>query len=150
MVATSAHDEAEAIQRHMREMRVELRDDVREMVVSAHNMADISRYVKAYPWLCLGTALAAGYLIVPQRAVVVRPDAEALLELAKRHKLVVKTEEQAALKKRGGLFSQVISLAAAALLQGGLRVATNQLSQAFSQPAHHSNGSNGKPGGVAT
>lgn len=150
MPTVSAHDEAEAIQRHMREVRVELRDDVRKMVVSAHNMADISRYVKAYPWLCVGAALAAGYFVVPQRAVVVRPDAETLLELAKKHKLVVKTEEQSAAKKRGGLVSQLISMAAAALLQGGLKVATNQLSQAFSPPHHHSNGSNGKPGGVAT
>ncbi len=150
MPTVSAHDEAEAIQRHMREVRVELRDDVREMVVSANNMADISRYVRAYPWLCVGAALAAGYLIVPQRAVVVRPDADTLLELAKKHKLVVKTEEKAATKKRGGLVSQLVGMAAAAMLQGGLKMATHQISEAFSNPHHHSNGSNGRAGGVAT
>ena len=85
MAGTSAHDEAESILRQMRTLRAELREDVREMVVSAHHMADIGRYVRAYPWLCVGAALAAGFLIVPQRSVVVKPDAEALIELARRH-----------------------------------------------------------------
>lgn len=150
MALSSSSTEADAIQRQMREMRVELRDDMREMVVSANHMADISCYVKAYPWLCVGAALAAGYLIVPQRPVLIRPDAESLAELAKKHKLVVKTEDEVTKKKRGGLFSQLVSMAAAALLQGGLKIATHQLSQAFSAPPHHANGSNGKPGGVAT
>jgi hypothetical protein len=148
MASTSAHDEAEAIQRHMREVRVELRQDVREMVVSAHHMADISRYVRAYPWLCVGAAVAAGFLIVPQRSVLIKPDAEALIELARRHKLIVKTDEGTTKKKRGGLFAELLGLAAATLLQGGLKVASSQLSHVFSP--HHSNGSNGKPGGVAT
>ena len=151
MALSGSSSEAEAIQRQMREMRVELRDDMREMVVSANHMADISRYVKAYPWLCVGAALAAGYFIVPQRPVVIRPDAESLAELAKKHKLVVKTEEEeVAKKKRGGLFSQLVGMAAAALLQGGLKIATHQLSQALSPPHHHANGSNGKRGEVPT
>jgi hypothetical protein len=149
MATTSAHDEAESILRQMRTLRAELREDVREMVVSAHNMADIGRYVRAYPWLCVGAALAAGFLIVPQRSVVVKPDAEALIELARRHKLVVKTEETGTKKKRGGLFADLLGLAAATLLQGGLKVATSQISHAFAEP-HRSNGANGKPGGVAT
>jgi hypothetical protein len=150
MATTSAHDEAEAILRQMREVRVELRDDVRHMVDSAHNMADISRYVKAYPWLCVGAALAAGYLIVPQRSVVIRPDAEAMIELARKHKLFVRTEEPTPKKKRASLFADLLGLAAATLLQGGLKVVTSQVSQAFAQPPHHSNGSNGRPPGVAT
>ena len=92
----------------------------------------------------VGAALAAGYLIVPQRAVVLRPDAEALVELARKHQLVVKTNEGPAQKKRGGLLAQLLSLAAATLLQGGLKIATNQLSEAFSHNGHaHSNGRSG-------
>src|SRR3982751_3879621 len=85
--------DADQIQNQMRELRAELREDVQDVVVSAHKMADIANYVRAYPWLCVGAALAAGYLIVPQRAVVLRPDAEALVELARKHQLVVKTNE---------------------------------------------------------
>jgi len=138
--------DAEQIQKQMRDLRADLRQDVQEVVVSAHKMADIGNYVRAYPWLCVGAALAAGYLIIPQRSVVLRPDAEALVELARKHQLVVKTNEGPAQKKRGGLLAQLLSLAAATLLQGGLKIATNQLSEAFSHNGHAH--TNGRPGGV--
>jgi len=143
--------EADEVQRQMREIRAELRDDVQELVVSAEKMADWTQYVTAYPWLCVGAALAAGYLIVPQRAVVMRPDAEALIELAKKHKLFVNTSDNATggkvPRKRGGLFGELLGLAAATLLQGGLKMVTTQLAQSFSPPQAHSNG---RPGGVTT
>src|SRR3954451_18668069 len=120
--------DAEQIQRQMRELRADLREDVQDVVVSAHKMADIGNYVRAYPWLCVGAALAAGYLVVPQRAVVLRPDAEALVELAKKHKLFVNTADSSTggkvPRKRGGLFGELLGLAAATLLQGGLKVVT--------------------------
>jgi hypothetical protein len=79
--------------------------------------------------------------------VTLRPDAEALIELARKHKLVVKTDEGQAQKKRGGLLARLLSLAAATLLQGGMKVVTQQLTDAIgnSHPAR----SNGHPGGVA-
>ena len=141
-----AASDADQIQKQMRDLRADLREDVHEVVVSAHNLADIGNYVRAYPWLCVGAALAAGYLVVPQRAVVLRPDAEALVELARKHQLVVKTNEGPGQKKRG-LLAQLLALAAATLLQSGLKFATNQLSEAFSHDGHlHTNG---RPGGVA-
>lgn len=143
-----AASEADQIQKQMRELRVDLREDVQDVVVSAHKMADIANYVRAYPWLCVGAAVAAGYLIVPQRAVVLRPDAEALVELARKHQLVVKTNESPAQKKRGGLLGQLLGLAAAALLQSGLKIATNQLSEVFEHNGHTR--SNGRPGGVTS
>ena len=137
---------ADEIQQQMREVRAELRGDVQDLVHNAHQMADLGTYVKAYPWLCVGAALAAGYLIVPQRSVVIKPDAEALVELARKHKLVVKTDEGPPQKKRKSLFADLLGLAAVTVLQGGLKVATTQLSQAFSSPAQPQ--SNGRPGGV--
>lgn len=134
-----SHD-ADEVQRQMREIRAELRDDVQDLVVSAEKMADWTQYVMAYPWLCVGAALAAGYLIVPQRAIVMRPDAEAMIELAKKHKLFVNTTPGAPPKKRGGLFGELLGLAAATLLQGGLKIATTQMAQAFAEPHAPSNG----------
>jgi len=145
--ALGATSDAEQIQKQMRELRADLREDVQDVVVSAHKMADIANYVRAYPWLCVGAAVAAGFLIVPQRATILKPDAEALIELARKHKLVVKTDEGPPQKKRGGLLTQLLSLAAATLLQGGLKVATNQLTDAFASNGHPR--SNGRPGGVA-
>jgi len=128
---TTASTEAEEIQQSMHEIRAELRDNVKELVVSAHQMTDWTRYVRAYPWLCAGAALAAGYMLVPQRPVIVRPDADGLIELAKRHKLVVKMNESAT-QRGGGLLGQIISVAAAALLHAGLKYASYELTQALS------------------
>jgi hypothetical protein len=136
--------EADDVQRQMREIRADLRDDVRELVVSANQMADWTRYVRAYPWLCAGAALAVGYFVVPQRPLIVKPDAEGLIELAKRNKLVVKMEEPPPAKKRGGLFTQLASLAAAALVQGGMKLVSQQLTQAMATAGHPH--SNGRPG----
>src|SRR6266550_3540728 len=144
--ASGATSEAEQIQKQMRELRADLREDVQDVVVSAHKMADIANYVRAYPWLCVGAAVAAGFLIVPQRTTILKPDAEALIELARKHKLVVKADDGTQQKKRGGLLDQLLSLAAATLLQGGLKFASNQLTEAFSSNGHAR--SNGRPGGV--
>jgi hypothetical protein len=140
----SPTSEAGEVQRQMREVRQELREDVQEIVVNAHQMSDWTIYVRAYPWLCVGAAVAAGFLLVPQRSVVVKPDAEGLIELAKRHKLVVNMHETPPPKKRGGLLAQLLNLAAATLLQGGMKVVSSQLTQAMgaaTEPRH-----NGRPG----
>jgi hypothetical protein len=143
-------NEADDIQRKMREVRAELRDDVQDLMVSAHQLADWTLYVKAYPWLCVGAALAAGFLIVPGRSVIMKPDAEGLIELAKKHKLVVKMDESTPQKKKSGsMFASLLGLAASTVLQTGLKVATQQLSQAM-QPTTPPARSNGRPGGVAS
>lgn len=129
-MATTSPSEAEALQRCMREVRAELREDVQEFVVNAREMADWTTYVRAYPWLTLGVAAAAGYFLIPQRAQIIRPDAEGLIELARRNKLVVKMDE-AAPKKKQGMLSGLLGMVAGTVLQGGLAIATKQLSQAL-------------------
>jgi len=136
--------EAETIQQKMRSVREDMRDDVRELVVSAREMTDWTMYVKAYPWLCMGAALAVGFIVVPNRSVVVKPDAEGLIELAKRNKLVVKMQESPPPKKRGGLLTDLLGMAAATLLQSGVKLVTSQISEGF-----HADGQphrNGRPG----
>jgi hypothetical protein len=138
--AIAKTNSASEVQRQMREVRAELREDVQELVVNAQDMADWTIYVRAYPWLCVGAALAAGFLIVPSRPVVVKPDAEGLIELAKRNKLVVKMEEQPQAKKSGGLMSQLLTMALGVLMQGGMKVVSNQLGQVMGGAGHQGNG----------
>jgi hypothetical protein len=138
--AIAETNSASEVQRQMREVRAELREDVQELVVNAQDMADWTIYVRAYPWLCVGAALAAGFLIVPSRPVVVKPDAEGLIELAKRNKLVVKMEEQPQAKKSGGLMSQLLTMALGVLMQGGMKVVSNQLGQVMGGAGHQGNG----------
>ena len=48
----------------------EIDHDLEDVSASARSMVDWKHYVKAYPWVCLGTAAALGFLIVPKRSTV--------------------------------------------------------------------------------
>jgi hypothetical protein len=56
-----------AIRQRMEEVRCDLDEDVQEIVEEARDMGQWRYYVRTYPWVCVGAALAAGYLIVPRR-----------------------------------------------------------------------------------
>jgi len=140
--ATSSSDAGE-IQRQMREVRVELRDEVQELVGNARELTDWPTYVRAYPWLCVGAAFAVGYFIVPSRPMIIRPDAEGLMELARRNKLVVKMDTPPP-KKRGGLVADLVGMAAGALLQRGISIVSDQVTRAMEAAARaNSNGHSG-------
>ena len=59
--------ETQAIRQRMEEVRCDLDEDVQEIVEGARDMGEWRSYVRTYPWVCLGAALAVGYLIVPRR-----------------------------------------------------------------------------------
>jgi hypothetical protein len=73
----------DAILRRMEEVRWDVDEDVQEIVEGARDMGKWRYYVKNYPWVCLGAALAAGYLIVPRRSLAMPPAAQKADELAK-------------------------------------------------------------------
>ncbi len=74
----------------MQQIRGDIDQGLEEMVESARIMADWRHYVKAYPWVCLGTAVALGFLIVPKRCTTLRPDVATLTQWASTGQLVVK------------------------------------------------------------
>jgi hypothetical protein len=118
---------ADEIQRQMHAVRTELKDDVKEIVANARVMADWHYYVRTYPWFCVGAAAAAGYLLVPSRVTVVRPDSHELAELVRQHQVAVKAEVKP--KPAIGILGSLINMAAGAALQGGMAVASYQLDQ---------------------
>src|SRR6476620_11436961 len=73
----------QAILQRMEEVRCDVDEDVQEIVEGARDMGKWRYYVRTYPWVCLGAALAAGYLIVPRRSIGMQPDAQKADELPK-------------------------------------------------------------------
>jgi hypothetical protein len=142
-VAPTTSSEAEEIQRQMRALRVELREDVCELVGNARDLADLPTYVRAYPWLAVGAAFALGFLIVPARPVTIKPDAEGLIELAKRNRLVVKMDSPPE-KKRSGIFGELLGMAAGAVLQRAMGVVSQQVARGMQAAAEPK--SNGRAG----
>jgi hypothetical protein len=71
-----------AIRQRMDEVRCDLDEDVQEIVEGARVMGKWRYYVRTYPWICLGTALAAGYLIVPRRPAGMQPASQTPAESA--------------------------------------------------------------------
>lgn len=126
--------EADSVQQQMRQVRRELREGVEEIVENARVMTDWTHYVRSYPWVAVGAAAAVGYLLVPPRNIVVRPDAASLLELAQRDKLVVQVDQQEPSKP--GLVGMVAGMVTSTLLQGGLAILNQQLSQFVDNLAH--------------
>lgn len=112
---------AEEIQRQMRRVRTELGDDVQDLMASAKVMTDWHSYVRAYPWLCVGAAAVAGYLIVPGKTRFSQPDAASLREL------VQNVSSAGVTANRPTFTGMVTKMAVGYLLQGGLSLLTQQL-----------------------
>lgn len=100
----------------MSQVREHLSHDVHEIAENARVMSDWRYYVRNYPLICAAAAVAVGYLIVPSRVRIVRPDPETLAELARRNRLVVKQSTEP--ERRGGVINALIGLAATAAAKG--------------------------------
>jgi hypothetical protein len=130
----------EEIQQQMRQVRRELGEDVQEIVDSARTMTDWRHYVRTYPWVCLGAAAVVGFLVVPSRPQVMRPDAATLKEWARSQKLVV--DPAGTVRTKPTLLGQLAGMATGALVQGGLSLARQfalQQLAAATQPATRPN-----------
>jgi hypothetical protein len=129
----------------MTRIRCNLNEGVDGIVENAKVMSDWRFYVRSYPWACVGAAVALGYLIVPARLEIMRPDPETLAELAKQNRLLVKPEAEP--QKRGGLTGAFLSLLAGAAMRGVTSYATGVASQAMAQQAARYRRPTGAPKG---
>ena len=82
--------QADAVRERMQQLRCEIDGDMEDMSAHARTMVDWKHYVKTYPWVCLGAAVALGFLIVPKRSRVICPDLTTLTEMARTGHVVVK------------------------------------------------------------
>ena len=65
-MATASND-IDSIRQQMAQIRHELHQDVRGVVVNAEAVTDWRRYYRMSPWASLAAAFAVGYLVVPKR-----------------------------------------------------------------------------------
>ena len=98
--------ETKAIRQRMEEVRCDLDQDVQGIVEGARDMRDWRSYVRTYPWVCVGAALAVGYLLVPRRHVAMQPNAETIAELVEQSRLAA-TPLVTPLGKARGLLLEV-------------------------------------------
>lgn len=128
--------EPEDIRQHMAFLRGQLGGEVDEIVESARTLADWKYYARAYPWGALGTAVALGYLAVPRRLEVVRPDAETLAELARTNNLVV--TQKAETKQKSSMLGSAMTMMSHALLRAGLAYLSQQVGKVVGHQAAES------------
>ena len=65
---------ADTVRARMQGIRCEIDQDLEDVSASARSLVDWKHYVKTYPWVCLGTAAALGFLIVPKRSTAINAD----------------------------------------------------------------------------
>jgi hypothetical protein len=107
-------NESDEIRRKMALIRRDLHEDVREVVAGAEAATDWRRYVRSYPWVSVGAAAAAGFLVVPRRSrtlphdVARRSDLAEVQDELRQARQATATQE----KERRSLVGAAVAMAA--------------------------------------
>ena len=104
------------LQQQMRAVRGALEDNVDDFVESTKLLGDWKSYVYKYPVASVLATAAVGYLLVPNKRHIISPDADDLVRLAKRNKLVVQSNPKP--QKQAGLTGTLFGLASSMLFRG--------------------------------
>lgn len=129
--------EPEDIRQRMAFLRGQLGGEVDGIVENARTLADWKYYAKAYPWGALGAAVAVGYLAIPRRLEVIRPDAETLAQLARTNNLVV--TQQAETKPKSSMIGSALHVVSNAVLRAGMAYLGQQVGKVVGNEAADSN-----------
>ena len=73
----------ETMQARMKGIRGDIDQGLVDVSAAARSMVDWKHYVKTYPWVCMGTAAALGFLVVPKRSTAIAADVAPPAELSK-------------------------------------------------------------------
>jgi len=126
---TRMSDEAERIRRQMQDVRLEMGRDVHEVVERAKELSDWRYYVRKHPWVCMGSALAIGFLAMPGRKAVgaiAGPDVQHLVDQLKKHGLNVAAGTAAP----GGLVGKALAIAGPIVLRSAVAMVSKRLNDA--------------------
>lgn len=120
---------AEQLRDEMRQLRSHMDADVESFVANTRGLLDWRSYYASAPWLFLGGAALAGYLLVPTKARHVTVSIDDLAALAKQRQVVVKDHAGPA---KGSAGSNLTQMVMGLLWKAVLAVATQQLNQFLS------------------
>jgi len=134
----------------MAQIRHELHKDVKEVVEGAEAVADWRRYIRLYPWIAAGAAVALGYLVVPKRRRSVPRDVARQSDVAEVREVLKQSQEpEPEGKKRS---RSLIGAAVGMLVPLAWRVAQNYamgyLEQWIAQQQQHSMAAAGPAAGA--
>lgn len=68
MSTSTVHNETDEIRRQMAKIRSELHSEMRGVVDVATAATDWRAYIRNRPWLAIGLAFTAGFVVVPRRS----------------------------------------------------------------------------------
>jgi hypothetical protein len=126
---------AEVIRKRMAELRSELTSDVRDVKRSAREMTNPLYYVRRFPWATAAAAAVIGYLLVPKKKQVIKPDPEMLAELIRKHQINFDTTK--APSDSQGMLKSLAVMGLTWALRTGLTYAGEQLAAAATRKSEH-------------
>lgn len=118
----------------MAELRRELECDVRQVSRGAQAMTDWRFYARKFPWAIVGVALVGGYLLVPKRKSVIKPDPDMIAELIKQNK--IKVESVTKQPDKPGMMKALLMTGLTYAVRTGAQYVTQQMAAAAQQKGH--------------
>jgi hypothetical protein len=118
MTMTRSKRTAEEIQARMREVRSNVDAEVERFVEAAREMTDWRHYVRKLPWLCVGAAVAVGYLCVRPKKTRPSPDTREHVESASQPRFAAVPDQPA--KRTESFALSLIRIAAPIVVKVGI------------------------------
>ena len=138
---------ADAVLARMAAVRAAVAADGRVVADSAGELADWKQYVRAAPLACTGAAALVGYLVVPSRSRVVKPDEAQMKRLAEQARLQVKGKGTVKSRKPGGLTMGLLTALGNVALRAGTAYVSQQAGKAVGKEAARQEQAGDAPGG---
>ena len=128
----SADEPAENICRRMAELRRELVHDMQDVSRSAKAMASPSFYIRKFPWATLAIAAGVGYMLIPKKKQVIKPDMEALAELVRKNQVNINSK---AAEESQGMVKTLAVMGLTWAAKAGMNYVIQQLTTAATKAA---------------
>ena len=129
----SPDEPAEKICRRMAELRRELVHDMQDVSRSAKAMASPSFYIRKFPWATLAIAAGVGYMLIPKKKQVIKPDMEALAELVRKNQVNINASKAA--EESQGMVKTLAVMGLTWAAKAGMNYVVKQLTTAATKAA---------------